>query len=85
MAKSHLKLQATEAVVVQAASQIYAAYITAGRVTEGDEAKWMRRAIREAIQIANATDEAIVADDEVDSLEGRTALASPLHFDPPNQ
>lgn len=85
MAKSHLKLQASEAVVVQAASQIYAAYITTGRVTDGDEAKWMRRSIREALQIAAATDQAIVADDEVDSLEGRQALGQPLHIEPPNQ
>ena len=80
MAKAHLKLQQSESVVVQAAAQIYSAYIAAGRVNEGEESNWMRRAIREAIQIANATDEAIVSDEEVDTLQGRQQLAGKLHI-----
>ena len=65
MAK-HLKLQSSESVVVSAAAQIYAAYISAGKVTEGSEDQWMTRSIKEAIKIALATDDAIISDDEMD-------------------
>ena len=68
MGKSYLTLQQSEGIVVQAACQIYAAYVTAGRVTEGDETRWMERSIREAIRIAKATDAAIISDNEPDSL-----------------
>ena len=71
---AHLKLQHSESVVIQAAAQIYAAYITAGRVQDGEEARWMERSIREAIRIAKATDAAIVSDEEIDSLEGQQAM-----------
>jgi hypothetical protein len=71
---AHLKLQHSESVVVQAAAQIYAAYITAGRVPEGDESKWMERSIREAIRMARATDAAVISDEEIDTLEGQQAL-----------
>ena len=63
----HLKLQKSESVVVAAASQIYAAYITAGKVTDGDEDKWIAKSIKEAIRLAIATDDAIISDDEVES------------------
>ena len=66
MAK-HLKLQNSESVVISAAVQIYSAYISTGRVAEGDEDQWMTRSIKEAIKIATATDSAIISDDEVDS------------------
>ena len=71
---THLKLQHSESVVVQAAAQIYAAYIAAGRVPEGEEAQWMKRSIREAIRIADATDAAVISDEEIDTLEGQQAL-----------
>lgn len=71
MTKSHISLQHSEGLVMQAAAQIYAAYITAGRVAEGDEESWMQKAIREAIRIAQATDDAIISDDEVDSSDGQ--------------
>lgn len=66
MAK-HLKLQKSESVVIEAAAQIYAAYITAGRVVDGEEDKWMSRSIKEALKLAIATDDAIISDDEVES------------------
>ncbi len=62
-----IKLQHSESVVVHAASRIYAAYIAAGKVSENSEDEWMKRAIREAVKIAVATDSAVVSDDEVDS------------------
>lgn len=71
---AHLKLQHSESVVVQAAAQIYAAYIAAGRVPEGEEARWMERSIREAIRIARTTDAVVISDEEMDSFEGQQAL-----------
>lgn len=62
-----IKLQHSESVVVHAASRIYAAYIAAGKVSDNSEDEWMKRAIREAVKIAIATDSAVVSDDEVDS------------------
>ena len=66
MAK-HIKLQHSESVVLHAASRIYAAYISSGQVAEGAEHLWMARRIREAINLAVATDDAVVSDDEVES------------------
>jgi hypothetical protein len=64
MAKSYLKLQQSEAVVVQAAAQIYAAYIATGRVADGQESEFLEKSIRAAIRIAKTTDETIVSDEE---------------------
>lgn len=77
MAKSkvaHLKLQHSESIVVAAAAQIYAAYIAAGRVADGEESRWMERSIREAIRIARTTDAAVISDEEIHTLEGQQAL-----------
>jgi hypothetical protein len=65
MAKLSLMLQPSEAVVVQCAAYIYAAYITTGRVTAGTEPEWRQRAIQEAFLIARQTDENIQSDNEV--------------------
>ena len=66
MAK-YLKLQHSESVVVAGATQIYAAYISTGRVEEGQEDQWLARAIKEAIKIATTADAAIVSNDEMDN------------------
>ena len=65
MAKPRLSLQPSEGIVAQSAAVIYAAYITAGRVAEGQEEQWMQRAMREAFRIAQITDEAIQSDTEL--------------------
>jgi hypothetical protein len=65
MTKHRVDLQPSEAVVAQSAAMIYAAYITDGRVAEGEEQKWIERSIREAIQIARLTDEAVHSDNEL--------------------
>ena len=52
--------------IAQAASRIYAAYIIAGRVEDGQEKLWMDRAIREAIRIGRIVDESIQSDGEFD-------------------
>ena len=66
MAKSYLVLQATEQALVNAASTIYAGYVQAGRVPEGDEAGWRQRSIEEALAIAKAIDDLTVAEGEMD-------------------
>ena len=53
---------------MHAASRIYAAYITSGKVAENSEDEWIQRSIREAVKMAVATDSAVVSDDEIDSL-----------------
>jgi hypothetical protein len=71
-----LKLQHSESVVLQVAAQLYSAYVIAGRVREGDEATWMERSIRDAIAMAEATDAAVISDNEIAGQEGRGGLRS---------
>ena len=63
--KVYLKLDAAEATVAQAAAQVYAAYIAAGRVTIGQEDKWLDRSVEEAIHLAVKTAERVVSSKEV--------------------
>ena len=63
--KPSLSLQPSEAVVVQAAAAIYAAYITAGKVEKGREKEWMQRSIDEAMWIARTTDDGVRSDGEL--------------------
>ena len=63
-----LKLQHSESVVCHVASRIYAAYISSGRVASGEEKHWIKRSIKEAIDLCVATDEAVSSDDEVKSM-----------------
>jgi len=66
MAKQpYLKLEQTEGVVTHVAGQIFAAYISTGKVTEGTEEEWMTKAIRQAIRIARTVDDTIQADKEI--------------------
>ncbi len=65
MEKRKLSLQPSEAVVVRAAAQIYAAYISTGRVAEGQEKHWMKRSIQEAYWMAVTADDAIQSDTEL--------------------
>ena len=66
MEKKHLTLQHSESVIVQAAAQIYAAYIATGRVSEEGTKMWMKQSIREAIMIARGVDDVIISDVEMD-------------------
>ena len=70
MAKTYLDLQRSEGIVVQAAAQIYSGYLAGGRVAEGQETEYLKRSIREAIQIAVVTDEAVISDEEIDDNLG---------------
>ena len=64
--KTYLTLQGTEQALVNAASTIYAGYIQDGRVSEGDEAAWMKRSIDEALAIAKQIEDLTVAESEMD-------------------
>ena len=66
MSKTYLTLQGTEQALVNAASTIYAGYIQAGRVSEGEEAAWMKRSIDEALAIAKQIEDLTVAEGEMD-------------------
>lgn len=67
MQKTHLKLRASEGIVIGAAAQIYAAYIVAGKVAEGEEAKYRDKALNEAVSLAIEADDRIISDGEVES------------------
>ncbi len=62
--QTYLSLQPSETTVAKCASQIYSAYIIAGKVTEGAERQWIQKSIMEAIEIAYYTDQAVQSDDE---------------------
>ena len=66
MAKPYISLQPSEGIIIAAAANIYAAYISAGRVEDAQESEWMERSIREAIRIARTVDESIQSDAEMD-------------------
>lgn len=66
VSKAKVSLQTSEGLVFQAAAQIYSAYVSAGKVSEGHEHQWMDRAIRDAIQLAQTTDKTVQSDSELD-------------------
>lgn len=66
MQKIKLSLQPSESVVFQVAGEIYSAYIATGKVTIGEEKKWMERSLRESVQLAQLTDAQIRSDTEMD-------------------
>ena len=66
MQKNKVSLQTSECAVFQVAGYIYAAYVSAGKVPEGDAKKWMDRALTEAIQLAQLSDARVQSDTELD-------------------
>lgn len=56
MAKPEISLRPIESTVTQAAVQLYAAYVTAGKVKDGQEKEWMQRAVREAVLFARTAE-----------------------------
>ena len=66
MAKTYISLQPSEGVLVQAAAQIYSAYVISGQAAPGSENDWLQRSIREAVRIAKTVDAAVQADAEMD-------------------
>ena len=66
MQKNKVSLQTSERAVFQVAGDIYAAYLSTGKVQSGDEKKWMERAVTEAIQLAQMSDARVQSDAELD-------------------
>lgn len=56
MAKPEISLQPTESTVAQSAVQLYSAYVIAGKVEDGKEKEWMRRALKEAVLFARTAE-----------------------------
>jgi hypothetical protein len=65
MAKPVLSLQPSETALFHAASRIYAAYISSGHVTEGNEDDMLNRSITEALRMARRVEEAVQSDSEL--------------------
>ena len=59
-----LELQASEAVIVHAASRILAALIRNGRLTEGNHTALLRFAVRMACELAHEADRSVQSDAE---------------------
>lgn len=64
-ARLSVQLAPTEASILAAASRIYAAFITGGRVVDGQEAKFMQVAIKQAMKMSTAIDDAVKAEGEL--------------------
>lgn len=60
----YLKLHWSESVVVVAASQIFAAYISAGKVNDSNEEQMLLKSIRTAIKLADTADTLVKSDKE---------------------
>ena len=65
MSQVHLRLKASESVVISAAASIYSAYIMNGQVKDGEQEAWRERAVQEAVELARRIDDLIVSDDEM--------------------
>lgn len=67
LSKTHIRLQASEAALTNSAAQIYAAYIIAGKVPEGEEAEWKKRAATDAIELGRLIDNNVISENEIES------------------
>ena len=65
MSKTALNLQDSEAVVVQTAGTIFAAFVRDGQVSQETEAELIGRSVKIAIRIAKLVDENVRSDQEV--------------------
>lgn len=66
MPKPYVTLKPTEQSILTASATIYAGYVSAGRVPEGSEKEGLRRSLKEAITLAQLTDESVMAGGEFD-------------------
>lgn len=66
MPKPYVTLKPSEQTIVTAAATIYAGYVTAGKVPDGEERTWLKKALKEAIALAQLADESVLADGEFD-------------------
>ncbi len=66
----YFSLQPSEKAVFKCASQIFAAYICSGKVTEENKKDYYKIAIKDAIRIGLIVEKSIESDDELPAAEG---------------
>lgn len=64
----YFSLQTSEMAVFKCASQIFAAYISAGKVTEENKNDYYKIAIKDAIRIGRIVEKSIESDDELPAV-----------------
>ena len=64
----YFSLQPSEKAVFKGASQIFAAYISAGKVTEENKNDYYKIAIKDAIRISRIVEKSIESDDELPAV-----------------
>jgi hypothetical protein len=69
MSKPNLTLQPSKAIITQAAAEVYAAYIAAGRIKDEETDDWIKRSIREVFLIARIIDSSFYSDREMPADE----------------
>jgi hypothetical protein len=65
MSQHYISLQPSEAVLVRAAAQIFAAYIVSGQCKPDNEDAYLKKSLQHAIRLAKTTDDVVQADKEV--------------------
>jgi hypothetical protein len=71
----YFSLQPSETAVFKCASQIFAAYICSGKVTEENKKDYYIIAIRDAIKIGQIVERSIESDDELPAAKGTHGVA----------
>ncbi len=66
----YFSLQPSEKAVFKCASQIFAAYICSGKVTEENKKDYYKIAIKDAIRIGQIVEKSIESDDELPAAKG---------------
>jgi hypothetical protein len=61
----YLSLQASEMAVFNCASQIFAAYVCSGKVTDENRNAYYKTAIRDAIRMGVIVEKSVQSDDEL--------------------
>ena len=86
--KTYLNLQQSETAVVHAASRIYAAYLSSGRIQENNKNIMIEKAVDAALLMASLAEKKITSDDELASgnvSPGKSKLQSkPTVVQPPS-
>ena len=72
----YFSLQPSEMAVFKCASQIFAAYISSGKVTEQNRNDYYKIAIRDAIRIAHIVEKSIQSDNELPPSKQKSTRAS---------
>lgn len=74
-AQRYFSLQPSEMAVFKCASQIFAAYISSGKVTEENKNDYYKIAIRDAIRIGLIVEKSIESDDELSTSKGTSGVS----------